>query len=170
MGRERWWKVQHREDSHLKEGGRSRHEKSLTICPNLPFLPAHSSYGLKPKEVIWTQYNLFNHGERAVFTTLNFWHLSIRNDKQRQIIHRHLTQHNPPLLRVFPLVSSLINLLAPFCTPDFSHWHTHSCTHTHTLPTQAVRNHKTCCFFSFSDGNLLATWEEVLFASHQKNN
>lgn len=65
----------------VKEGGRLGHEKSLTFCPNLSFcLWTQAEWILS---VTWTQHNLFNHGGRVGFTTLDYWHLSIRNDKKR---------------------------------------------------------------------------------------
>lgn len=96
----------------------------------------------------------------SFFATLNRWRFRV---EERWIKKTHLCfiQQDPPLRGFLSVSSLLINFLRPLLLSlslSFSSTHTlcNERTHTHT-PTQAVRNHKTCCFLSCSDDNLLAT-------------
>lgn len=157
-----------------QQGGCLRHEKS----PNLPFflLPLTASnyqqtqaWGqlsailfvstdiIQLVECGWSHYKMWG---TCSFATLDRWHIWIEEWWTKKP-HWWFIQQDPPLWGVFfwfhhySLTSSI-----HFCSfppsPSLTLQYTQLLMNTHT-PTQAVRNHKTCCSLSCSDDNLLAT-------------
>ncbi len=97
-------------------------------------------------------------GCAVFFSTLNRWHFRV---KEQWIKKTHLCfiQQDSPLRGFLSVSSLLINSLSPILLSLSLSLSPARClmnAHTHT-PTQAVRNHKTCCLLSCSDDNLLAT-------------